>query len=451
MGIDWGLAASLVDPSNTSSIFIKLKTYRRTANMDQLLCLPSLDWPNASATGWNSTLDYYHYVCHYKAYNQFKDYMANLEQHTVFIVAIAGLVGGLGTVATLMQPLFLVSDFFLFRLIGYLETLQMALVALMNVVVYCNCDRSYICTFFWAHVATTASNVCADSVDLIVLFVCIERSVACLLPHLFRLIHTKTCYYAVAIWSLVAPTLFSAFQAFELRIEYDPVERRYADEPSAFASSALYRALVKLNTARFYATAFLIAAATVCSIIGFRTMTKRKRLLSERMQLRQLNTAPSRRKITSSKSISAASCTSMSIKRRRNLRVENARRLKKRQRDLCCLQLCLAMPIVINHILYAIGGTSNHSFVIGPEVFDRGMTYDMAVRELARARSFDYLRLATNLSNVLAHGLHFYLYVLFSIKVRHGFFALWKAGRRKLFRLGSSRKISVAIPLDRSY
>lgn len=406
------------------------------------------DDPNAAwwlnYTIWNGSQDQIRsYICRYHDLLDFKRICSSVESNAVLMFGIFGFLGGFWSIATLQQKSFRIADFFLFRLVGYLETVQMAVVTSMSIVGFLRCDLSYACTFFWAHVANTVSNVCADAVDLIVLFLCIERTVACVLPHFFHMFHSTNCWTMVAVWSLVIPLLFSLFQAFELTIIHDEIDNRYVDEPSPFSQTQFYESLVKINTIRFYVTAALIATATICSVIGFSLMARRKRKLTQ-------NSLPAQQKPKKSNGSSPRSPLIDSRTSQGQLSTDGgsdvARRATKLQRDLCCLQLCLAIPVVINHMLYAMGLNTSYSFTVGKQAFEKNLSYESAAEQLDRTRSFIYLRLSTNISNVLGHGLHFYLYLLFSYKVRHGFCLLIKTCKRKILgRKNSAKKISLTM------
>lgn len=432
---------------------------------------------------WNES-QLFDYACNYGSYLAFKDLCRSVESHLLLIWGGLGFLGALGMSLTLSQKHFRPSpDFLFFRIVAYLEMLQMAVMTPMAATAFCNCEESYACAFIWAHVATTIMNVCADTVDLIVLFVCIERTVACLFPQHFRLIQSKQLRRSVIFGSFAVPAVFSVFQSFEVTVIYDEKEKRFIDEPSEFAQTPFYTFLVYANMVRFYITAAAIATATLCSIFGFiKTARRKERLLRRPRSNSQIALSPvspdaphdipleplsTTTSVTVSNSNPARLCDLNSLTPhrlsdynftwRRNTStseleeaekilqpgqptVTPAVRTERRQRemDLCCLQLCLAAPIVINQVLYASGLNSSYSFVVGKLVFEYELTYEAALDEIAKAKSFHLLRTSTNISNVLAHALHFYLYLLFSVKVRRdfvtmlrGWYSCLKSRRRK--------------------
>lgn len=404
----------------------------------QMFDLFSEEWRPYNESLRNRTSAYTEYVCRYSAYSENRNRSDAIEGHLVLLFSGFGFVGGLLTVLTLTQSGFRILNFRLFLLIGYLEMLQMAVLALMDGLAYVRCDASYLCTFLWAHVGITIMNVCADATDLLVLFLCVERTVACLLPHRFQKVHNVRCYKMAVAFAVVLPTAFSLFQAFELTVEFDEDQKRYLDEPSEFSQTELYAYIKQVNTIRFYVTASLVAIMTGLSIWGFWTVAHRRRKLIKNRSTYVPEAASSnstKESVEHSGYSSAIGVRHLSSRVSRANRKSNKANRSHRQTELCCLQLCLAVPVVINHILYATGLSSNSAFVVGEAALKKiqleEMTFEAAAREIDLAESFQYLRAATNVSNVMAHALHFYLYIMFSEKVRNGFFSFLSACCRK--------------------
>lgn len=418
-------------------------------------------WRNYSGVVFDGNVHQYHsYICQFASYQYLKKVTQPVERQLIIFFSVCGFLGGLLTVLTLSQKRFRVMDFQLYRVIGYLEMVQMADLAIMDLLAYMKCESSYACTFLWAHIGFVVMNVCADATDILVLFLCVERTVACLLPHYFQRLHTRKCYIWAMVFSVVIPAFFSSFQAFELRVVYDPDENRYHDEPSEFAESEFYANITHMNTARFYIMAALIMITTSFSLWGFYAVARRRRNLSRDYGNQQgggggprpvlpassstSNLAPGTPMGQNNSSSYMLSAPSASAEQRQALTRAgthhqsrsgtggSSRRMKKREMELCCLQLCLAAPIIINHILYATGLNMNYGFVIGEAAFKKNLTFDKARSEIEAIMDFYYMRMATNLTNVLAHALHFYLYLLFSVQVRHGFLTLVRSCRSKL-------------------
>lgn len=330
-------------------------------------------------------------------YYHLKASLESVETPALLAIGIMGFVGACFSSVIFVRERSAPNDFFLYKIISACAVAQMLVLTIVRLSMFWHCERNYACSFFWAHISIAIMNVCADAVDFLTLFLSIERTWACLLPFKFKTVNQRVLERTAVTLAFTIAILFSTFQAFELTLQYDSQENRYRDVRSAFAESDFYAVFITANTVRFYATACLLMVATVFSIFGFWRTAKRSLVFS------------------------------------RN-------RDKRRELDLCCLQLCTAAPVVINHLLYAVSlRTNHHSFdQIQPysnqneTSFWYWSTADGTIidnrdveQRFRKAEAFEYMKTSTNLSDALAHALQFYFYLIFCLKVRQGFLALW--------------------------
>jgi hypothetical protein len=76
--------------------------------------------------------------------------------------------------------------------------------------------------------------------------------------------------------------------------------------------------------------------------------------------------------------------------------------------------------MTLNHILYTIYRNINTAPPVGMEAIRSGISFSEAQRNLIRSYEIATIDALVNVTNCLAHGFHFYLYMAFSVRFRAG-------------------------------
>lgn len=388
-------------------------------------------WSNYSFVWYNSSAYFRAYVCMNVRYEATKEACESAEAQLIFFLGIFGFIGALLSTLTFFRRPFVPCDVYLYRLVGGIETVHMFIMTLMHALAYyVDCSVYYACMLFSAHVYMTVTNGCADAVEFVVVFLCVERTIACLTPQHFHRIHRLPAYRAVAILALLSALPLNVVHSFDVRVvqsgsgaedqdssaERVGGEGRYQEAASSFAETWFYARIMDAQLVRFCVVAPLIIISTAGSIIGLTQAARRKR----RLRGEGLKT-PGGRKADKSNDYYSKSA-------------DRSRKEIKQMIDLCCLQLCLAIPIVINYLLCLVERACKTGVIDRSKLWEdafRTMTYEQALSILSRATTLEYLRFAISVTHMLAHGLHFYLYLLFSAKFRQTF-ARWLVVRQFL-------------------
>ena len=105
-----------------------------------------------------------------------------------------------------------------------------------------------------------------------------------------------------------------------------------------------------------------------------------------------------------------------------NQRSQQEIEMTRKHLQLCYLQLSQALLVVFNNVVFAINNEYFAQFAsavgVGYEAVTSGLTLTQAMDILSLGYSVHYSYLLTDISNDIAHCLHFYLYFIFSRSFR---------------------------------
>lgn len=97
--------------------------------------------------------------------------------------------------------------------------------------------------------------------------------------------------------------------------------------------------------------------------------------------------------------------------------------------QLCYLQISQAWPLTLNYIIYIILRANDSDYNIGIAAVSSGMEFEAASKDLGAAYYLKLIGLLVNLTDMLSHCFHFYMYMAFSKRFRTGF---WERFRRNI-------------------
>lgn len=364
----------------------------------------SYEWSNYSGI-WNDTSRFHEYTCRAAALYSLRENCRSVNGHAYLIFGLIGLLSAIASLIVFSREEFSHRlGYLMYRTVALLELVHMIVMIVMGLKHFLDCGSYYWCQFLSAHFSNFLLNTSAEAVDFLVLFLCIERSIACLLPTFFQKIHHRSIFLTVILIALTFSAAMNFPTIFQLTVAYSTKFARYHKPLSEFGNSKTFRTFSEINAIRLYVTGALIVLATCCSIVG---------LLRARSHQRRLS-------------------------RRHRTRMENVCRqdgtLYEHVVEMCILQLCVAVPAVLNYVLFAtmrITGLER-VYLIGEEAFAQNLPYPKALEEIVCFSRYHITASAVLMTNFLAHAFHFYLYLIFCASIRHSFLDSWDRFRKSI-------------------
>lgn len=288
-----------------------------------------------------------------------------------------------------------------FRTVSFFYHLVINVVDLLNSLMFLEDSLTYILgADFYRRYATwvyarayfleAANEIALGWINLLIVWVAIERCIATMLPRHFHMINKKTVATTVVISTLLVTVATFIPGAFKSYPYYSPSRGRYVIKYSHFHTHGYETYIQILSASRFLVAACMVLA-TSGTIMGLRKMSKRKKTLA----------VPDGRRPSDdlSKKELWKQCSLNS--------------------QLCVLQLCEAVPVIAHEILVAVYDgilRIGSSEALKSEPLKRG--YEEAMNEIKVYQIARYLFVVVRLCSVLSHCCHFYWYVIFCPRVR---------------------------------
>lgn len=230
------------------------------------------------------------------------------------------------------------------------------------------------------------------SVQVIVVIVAIERSCLCNWPAIYARINKKWVAVAGVTGSLVLCSAIVVPSWFESVFVYDDESAMYIPQLTEFGLSEgckLYKTICGLISISLMA---LLVPATGFTLYGLWSMTERKKRLIA--------------------SASVESATSQELLRQIAV-----------NKNLCILQICEVFPIFLSCVFLSYLETNSSMSTL--ELILK-MSYEEAMEYAKYLYTVNALSVFVVAMDAVAHGTHFFRYLLFSAKFRESVKSVWR-------------------------
>lgn len=254
--------------------------------------------------------------------------------------------------------------------------------------------------YFSVYVAEKLRNVLFCWVNLIVLWVSIERVLACLFSAQFEAINRKPVAIAIIGFASVVATAIFLPYGFSVDCAYDNKTAAYKIVASAWSTSTNrgFKEYSLLLSIFMICHAGLLFASSLAALAGLMSMTKRKRALI--------------------KAATSKSNSSRELLKQCSLNIQ-----------LCILQMCETIPCIANEFLFVyltVRYSFTSPFLATLPAAPQTLTYDQAVINGNMYYVYLYLAMINGIGVLVSHFCRFYWYLIFSPKVRSSFVAALK-------------------------
>lgn len=225
------------------------------------------NWYNHSS--FNSTQNLESYVC---AYTQFLAYDKRIQYAQLSFELISSLLGIVSAILTLLilrHEDFKSVSYFYFRLIAVLDLFSAFHLILFafSTIFPDYYAKSYGWLWFMTCIGYNTAAVFPNAVDLLTIYLSIERSVACLAPTKFKYINTKRVAYCVSTFSF-AMALMLAIPSFFARTVLVTSSGTLSPVPTDFGKTQFYQAFLYFMTLFYIGTGVAAVITSVFVIIG---------------------------------------------------------------------------------------------------------------------------------------------------------------------------------------
>lgn len=262
---------------------------------------------------------------------------------------------------------------------------------------------SYGWTWFGTHIETPAINTVSLSIDLMIMFLSVERAIACLLPATFRRLNRKFMVWCVIVGSVLAssglfvPTGFDSFIGKTLQF-------------SSWRFSDPYDRFLQVQEWFLLGIALAVCASAIVACVGSLQASKRRRRLR-----------PPAHPLACSSPISKEGAAPQN---------DHKRSLSSIDWRLCCLQLTQAVPTAFSYVTFIVRAALfrhfTRKFLLADPATRQGLAW--YIYPIA------YVDLATGIAHDLSHCFHFYLYFMFCHSFREAFHQLMRRPANVMFK-----------------
>lgn len=251
--------------------------------MNQTYDCPRIGVSNASlpfnvSSKFNDAFELNLFICAYTAYNLYVNNAYHLLALAIVPCSILGFVGSILVLITLRnKQKFNALCFIYFRVINLTELIYLSQCTAKGVVVLFadQCSASYFCIFF-NFIYQQAANVFAVCANLLVIFLSVERAVACALVTYFHYINHTPVYWVYLSASILVSLIICIPQIFAYKVQKSNLTGVYSLILSNFAQTQFYATFLVVHNAFFYAQSIIAVVTTIMSIIGLAVAMRRQ-------------------------------------------------------------------------------------------------------------------------------------------------------------------------------
>lgn len=237
-------------------------------------------WWNHST--FNNTLHLEQYVCGYTKFLSYRTQIQYADAWLEIISSILGITSVVLTLVTLRSGNFKSVSYFYFRSIAILElfvTFHLAAFGFARLFPSYT-EKSYAWFWFINCIWEGTVNTFLTAVDMITVYLSVERSIACLLPTKFKYINTKPVAYRVSIVSAAVALILDLPTSFELEVLVDPSTGAYSAVPSSFGKTQFYQAFLYALDIFSIVIGVAVILSSLFVIIGMEKSWKKKQVFS---------------------------------------------------------------------------------------------------------------------------------------------------------------------------
>lgn len=192
---------------------------------------------------FNTTIHLELYVCSYTKFLTFRRRMQYADGCCDILSSIFGFISAVLTLITLRSDKYFKSiSYFYFRLISIFEIFLMFHLLSLGMIRVATDYYFKLYAWFWFNtvIGSNTANFFPSCVDILTIYLSIERATACLAPTKFKYINKKYVAYGICMFSVVISALFYIPMCFARTVTVDPTTGVYSAAASEFGKSQFY-------------------------------------------------------------------------------------------------------------------------------------------------------------------------------------------------------------------